>query len=135
VDSSARHLVCAKSGARTTAIYAARKRTGLVKDKAETRAGGGRLAAGGRNQQREPADFASRSSDNALGRIAEHASAQAGEERREMTGIGDEESQAILARQRLDRTGLLVTFDKGFEEGVYCVCIELRGRVRYVTTT
>jgi hypothetical protein len=41
-----------------------------------------------------------------------------------MTGLGDEESQAILSRQRLDRTGLVVTVDKGYMEGRYCVWVE-----------
>ncbi len=41
-----------------------------------------------------------------------------------MTGIGDEESSGALVRQRLDRTGLVVTLDKGFKEGTYCVWVE-----------
>ena len=49
-----------------------------------------------------------------------------------MTGIGDEESSGALVRQRLDRTGLVVTLDKGFEEGTYCVWVELCGVVAYV---
>ena len=42
-----------------------------------------------------------------------------------MTEIDGEESSGALVRQRLDRTGLVVTLDKGFEEGAYSVYVEL----------
>jgi len=42
----------------------------------------------------------------------------------EMTGVGENENWAVLAEHRLERTGLEVKLDKGFEEGTYCVCIE-----------
>jgi hypothetical protein len=41
-----------------------------------------------------------------------------------MTEIDDEESSGALVRQRLDRTGLVVTLDKGFQEGTYCIWVE-----------
>ena len=41
-----------------------------------------------------------------------------------MTGIGDGESGAALAEERLGRTGLEVKLDKGFAEGTYCVYVE-----------
>src|SRR6266851_2634792 len=45
-------------------------------------------------------------------------------QRAAMTGIGDGESGAALAEERLGRTGLEVKLDKGFAEGTYCVCLE-----------
>ncbi len=41
-----------------------------------------------------------------------------------MTGIGDGESGAALAEERLRRTGLQGKLDKGFAEGTYCVYVE-----------
>jgi hypothetical protein len=44
-----------------------------------------------------------------------------------MTGLDEEESYQSLAEHRLGRSGLLVKLDRGFEEGVYGVCIEYEG--------
>ena len=41
-----------------------------------------------------------------------------------MTGVGENENWAVLAEHRLERTGLQVKLDKGFEEGTYSVYIE-----------
>ena len=44
-----------------------------------------------------------------------------------MTGWNEEESYQSLAKHRLGRSGLLVKLDRGFEPGVYGVCIEYHG--------
>ncbi len=41
-----------------------------------------------------------------------------------MTGVSEGESWAPLAEYRLERSGLEVKLDKGFDEGTYCVYIE-----------
>lgn len=42
-------------------------------------------------------------------------------------GEGEEESYESLAEHRLGRTGLVVKLDRGFEPGVYGLCIEYHG--------
>jgi hypothetical protein len=44
-----------------------------------------------------------------------------------MTDWSDEEPYESLATHRLGRSGLLVKLDRGFEPGVYGICIEYRG--------
>jgi hypothetical protein len=44
-----------------------------------------------------------------------------------MTGFDEEESYESLTEHRLGRSGLLVKLDRGFEPGVYGVCIEYNG--------
>lgn len=40
-----------------------------------------------------------------------------------MTDWGEEESEALLGKHSLGRTGVQVKRDKGFEPGVYCVYV------------
>src|SRR5689334_15533902 len=52
-----------------------------------------------------------------------------------MTDWSEEESEALLAKHSLSRTGVQVKLDKGFEPGDYCVYIEYRGLAERVGFT
>ena len=52
-----------------------------------------------------------------------------------MTDWSDEESYESLAKHRLGRSGLLVQLDRGFEPGVYGVCLEYHGLAEQIGFT